>query len=80
MTMHVNLWKFFENSIKKKEIKKFLHHAAMNSYNMHTVGVAYYIVFLIARAGKPPTVRKEAYYEQGRKLRRYCQQGSHKRN
>ena len=67
MTMHINLWKFFENSIKKKEIKKLLHYAAIKSCNMNTVGVAYCIAFLIARAGKLPTVRKEAYYEQGRK-------------
>lgn len=67
MTMHVNLWKFFKNSIKTKEIKKLLHHAAADSYNMNTVGVAYCIAFLIASAGKIPTVRKEAYYEQGRK-------------
>jgi hypothetical protein len=62
MTMHLNLWKFFENSIKKKEIKKLLHLAAIKSCNMNTAGVAYCIAFLIARAGKPPTARKEAYY------------------
>jgi hypothetical protein len=44
-----------------------LHHAAINGYNTNTVGAAYCIAFLIARVGKPPTVRKEAYYEQGRK-------------
>jgi hypothetical protein len=34
---------------------------------MNTVGAAYGIAFLTARAGNSPTVRKEAYYEQGRK-------------
>jgi hypothetical protein len=67
MAMHVNLWKFFKNSIKKKEINKLLRHATVNGYNMNTVGVAYCVAFLIARTGKPPTVRKGAYYEQGRK-------------
>lgn len=57
----------FREQFKKKEIKKLLHHAAIKGSNMNTVGVAYCVAFLIARAGKPPTVRKEAYYEQGRK-------------
>lgn len=65
--MHVNMWTFFKNSIKEKEIKKLLHHAATNSYNTNIVGVAYCIAVVIARAGKSPTVRKGAYYEQGRK-------------
>jgi hypothetical protein len=36
---------FQEKYKEKGEIKKMLHHAATNSYNMNRVGVAYCIVF-----------------------------------